>query len=293
MNFQTCARKVELEGVGLHSGVHVSLRIAPREETGWVFVRVDLPDAPEIPVDLANVTATKHATTLTFGSASVSTTEHLLAALWCAGITNARIELDGPEVPIVDGSAAPWNELLAEAGVRILSGARPVYELARPVWFEDGEASVLGLPHHELRLSTAVRYNREWLPMQTFDGVISADSFARELAAARTFTLEEWIDPLRAAGLIQGGSTDNAVVLHADAPSSPFRFDDEIARHKALDVLGDVALLFGQNGGELHAHLIAARAGHGSHRAWMQAALVSGALFAQSGRLEKQARWYN
>jgi UDP-3-O-[3-hydroxymyristoyl] N-acetylglucosamine deacetylase len=278
MNFQTCERAVELEGIGLHSGTIVRLRIVPREETGMVFVRVDVPGAPEIPVDGAHVTATQHATTLAANNTSVSTTEHLLAALWCAGITNARLEINGPEVPILDGSAAPWIDLLEQAGVRALPGARPVYELTQPVWSEIDGASVLGVPHEALRLSVAVRYERAWLVPQTYDGIVTARSFAKELAAARTFTLEEWIDPLRAAGLIRGGSTENAVVLHANATSSEFRFANEIARHKALDVLGDIALLFGQNGGVLQAHLIAVRGGHGAHRAWMQTAVESGAL---------------
>jgi UDP-3-O-acyl-N-acetylglucosamine deacetylase len=169
-------------------------------------------------------------------------------------------------------------DLMERGGVRVLPGERPVYELTQPVWSESDGASVLGLPHQALRLSVAVRYDRAWLAPQTYDGVVSADSFAEELAAARTVTREEWIDPLRAAGLIRGGSTENAVVLHADAPTSEFPYTNEIARHKALDVLGDIALLFGQNGGALQAHLIALRGGHGAHRAWMQAAMESGAL---------------
>lgn len=278
MNFQTLAGAVQLTGIGLHSGVEVRLRILPRDEIGVVFARTDLPDARDVPVALSNVTATKHATTLAMGDASVATTEHLLAALWSAGITHARIELDGPEVPIVDGSAAPWVNLLEQGGLRELPGTRPVFGLKQPVWIEDADSSVLGLPHESLRVSVAVRYNRPWLPPQCFDGCIDGASFASELAAARTFTLDEWIAPLRGAGLIQGGSTDNAVVLGAEAPSSAFRFENELARHKALDVVGDIALLFGGNGGELHAHLIAVRGGHGPHRAWMEAALAANAL---------------
>ncbi|HEX8550733.1 MAG TPA: UDP-3-O-acyl-N-acetylglucosamine deacetylase [Abditibacteriaceae bacterium] len=278
MHFQTFAQCAEISGVGLHSGKNVRLRLAPSERCGLRFVRTDLAHAPEISVSLKNVLTTKHATTLEHEGAVVSTTEHLLAALWCAGITHAQIELDGPEVPILDGSAAPWCELLRRAGSRHLSEQRPVFGLRTPVWIEEGNASVLALPHPSLRISVAVEYDREWVGKQSFDSEISAGTFARDIAPARTFTLQEWIEPLRVAGLIQGGSTENAVVLFEEEFSSPLRFNDEISRHKALDVLGDIALLFGENGGELRAHFIATRAGHGPHRAWMDAVLQQNAL---------------
>ena len=277
MNFQTLSRAVETSGVALHCGRIVRLRIVPREQCGIVFARIDLPGAPEIESCLENVTTTKHATTLEQNGASVSTTEHLLAALWCEGITHARIEIDGPEVPIGDGSAGLWIDLIGQAQPRELPGARPVFGLAAPVWVEES-GSVLGFTHDALRVSVAVRYDRAWLAPQVFDCVVSPDAFRREIAAARTFTLEEWIEPLRAAGLIQGGALDNAVVVGKDELLSPLRFEDEMARHKTLDVLGDIALLFGQNGGVLHAHIVATRAGHGLHRAWMDAACNSEAL---------------
>jgi UDP-3-O-[3-hydroxymyristoyl] N-acetylglucosamine deacetylase len=155
---------------------------------------------------------------------------------------------------------------------------RPVFTLRQPVWFSDGEVSVLGLPHHELRLSVAVEFPRSYVGRQTFDIVVSATSFKQEMAPARTFALQEWLEPLRAAGLIQGGSLDNAVLLDEQGPSSPWRYSDEIVRHKALDVLGDLALLFGKNGGTLRAHMITTRSGHGAHRQWMNECLRQDAL---------------
>lgn len=286
--FQTLSAPVEIRGVGLHSGASVQARLLPREAVGIVFTRVDLAGAPSVAAILSRVSSTTHATTLQNDNAGVATTEHLLAALWTRGITNCEIELDGPEVPILDGSARDWCRLLDEAGSCSpraqashqdeTSARRPIWSLREPVWVAQGEAFMLGLPHDALRVSVAVEYSPVYVGKHGFDAVVDWHGFKTEIAPARTFTLEEWIEPLRAQGLIHGGSADNAVVLGPDAPSSAWRFADEVARHKALDVLGDVALLFGANGGRLHAHLIAARAGHGTHRLWMQECLKRNAL---------------
>lgn len=268
-----------LSGIGLHSGAMVTARLVPSERPGLIFKRADLPDAPAIPADWRHVTRTVHATTLHYEGADVSTTEHLLAALWALDVTACVIELSGPEVPILDGSAAPWVELIQQVGIVPLpqAGPRPIYRLTAPVWVGQGEISVCGVPHNEFRLTCAVEYAVKD-SRQICDLVVTPQTFARELAPARTFTLESWLEPLRSQGLIRGGSLDNAVVLSESGPSSPFRFDDELARHKALDVLGDLALLFAADGGLLQAHIIAQRAGHGPHRAWMEAALRQGAL---------------
>jgi UDP-3-O-[3-hydroxymyristoyl] N-acetylglucosamine deacetylase len=271
--FKTLQEAATLEGVGLHSGVPVRVTLQPRREIGIVFSRTDLPGAPEIAASLHHITHTTHATTLEHEGASVSTTEHLLAALWTSGVTHCRVELDGPEVPILDGSAAGWCRIISEAGLEAVestsSHARPVWSLREPVCVYAGQGCVLGLPHPTFRLSVAVEYSTAWNSRQEVDLEISAASFIRDLSPARTFTLREWIEPLRAQGLIRGGSPDNALILDAAGASAPWRFPNELARHKALDVVGDVALLFGSNGGWLHAHLIAIKAGHDLHRAWM------------------------
>jgi UDP-3-O-[3-hydroxymyristoyl] N-acetylglucosamine deacetylase len=279
--FATLARAVETHGVGIHSGKVVQARLLPAADAGFYFRRTDLPTAPLLPASLRYVAGTTHATTLQRDATSVSTTEHLLAALWTQGVTHCIIELDGPEVPILDGSAIEWCRLLQQAGLVTVEGtvkARPVFTLREPIWFSEGDVSVLGLPHHQLRLSVAVEFPRTYVGRQTFDMVVSASGFVQDMAAARTFTLQEWIEPLRAAGLIQGGNLDNAVVLGDVGPSSPWRFKDEIVRHKALDVLGDIALLFGEDGGTLQAHIITTRSGHGAHRQWMSECLHNTAL---------------
>ncbi len=276
--FATLARPVEVRGVGLHSGAEVTARLLPRQETGWVFARGDLPGVPEVSAVLENVARTTHATTLQEGAASVATTEHLLAALWARGVTNCRIELDGPEVPILDGSALPWCRLLREAGLEILPGERPIWQLTEPIWVEDGGANVLGLPHPEFRLSVGVDFSHRFAGPQTVDLGVNFATLEAELAPARTFTLENWLAPLREQGLIRGGSLENAVVVGKEGLSSPWRMADELARHKALDVVGDLALLFGRDGGVFRGHIIALRAGHGPHRAWMIECRRRGAL---------------
>jgi UDP-3-O-[3-hydroxymyristoyl] N-acetylglucosamine deacetylase len=280
MLHQTLQKAVSLHGVTLHGGTDVTVRLVPSQAPGLVFSRTDLPGAPEIAADFRRVARTHHATVLECDGAGVSTTEHLLAALWTMGVTACRIELDGPEVPIGDGSAAPWVRLIEEAGIESLGTPRPVYRLMKPVWSGQGDVSVLGLPAPTFRLTCAVEYALE-NTRQCCDFQISPDVFACNIAPARTFALESWLEPLRAAGLIRGGSLESAIVLNEKGPSVPFRFDDELARHKALDVLGDLALLFAGDGGILQAHIIATRAGHGPHRAWMQAAVESGALVCE------------
>jgi UDP-3-O-[3-hydroxymyristoyl] N-acetylglucosamine deacetylase len=271
--FRTLSRAASVKGVALHSGERVGVKLLPRRECGIVFARVDLRCAPEIPARFDCIAHTTHATTLEQNGHSVATTEHLLAALWMNGITHCRIEVTGSELPIGDGSAQLWQELLDEAGTQDLDGARPIFSLREPVFVGDAKAFVLGVPHDTFRVSVAVEYGRDYLAPQTFDAENAQILWRTELAPARTFTLEEWIEPLRAAGLIQGGSEETAIVLREDGASSPLRFENELARHKALDVLGDFALLCGDSGALLNAHLVAVRAGHEWHRRWMQEAL--------------------
>lgn len=284
MRHLTLCSGATISGIGLHNGLQVTARLLPAEVPGLVFERADLPGSPPLPADFRHVTRTVHATTLECNGVTVSTTEHLLAALWTMGVTACRIVLNSGEVPILDGSAGSWVELIENTGTRELevSTLRPIYRLTAPAWSGTGGVAVLGLPYDGLRLTCAVEYT---VPQgrQTYDSDITPQIFAQEIAPARTFTLESWLEPLRTQGLIRGGSLENALVLNADGPSVPYRYPDELARHKALDVLGDVALMLAGDGGVLQAHLIAIRAGHGPHRAWMEAAIAQGALVRESG----------
>ncbi len=274
--YATLARAIEVSGVGLHSSHAVRVTLCPSEVAGLHFARVDLPGAPTIAAHWSHVASTTHATTLENGGARAMTTEHLLAALWASGITHCRIELDAPEVPILDGSARPWCAAIAEAGTRELAHNRPILELKEPVWIQQDGAHVLGVPAPDFRVSVAVNFDVAAAGAQLFDGVITPENFAREIADARTFTLQSWLEPLQNAGLIRGGSLDNAIVIDENGWSSPPRLENELARHKALDVIGDLALLFGTAG--FRGHIIATRAGHGAHRSWMEACRQQSAL---------------
>lgn len=276
--FQTLKNPLIIEGTGLHSGAHVRLEILPREECGLVFVRADLPQRPQIPVCARHITSTTHATSLEANGAQISTPEHLLAALWSYGITHAEIIVDAPEIPILDGSAKIWCEKIEAAQIQNLPGARPEYSLRAPVAVYERGGCVIGLPHEKFRVTTDVEYEVDYLETQVAACDVTEQTFRDELAPARTFTLEKWIEPLRAQNLIRGGTLENALVLGEAAPLSALRFPNEPARHKAIDVIGDISLLFGASGGVLRAHLLAVRAGHGLHQAWMQEVMRVGAL---------------
>jgi len=270
-SFQTLAQKAHIDGIGLHSGSQVNITLKPTSQTGITFIRTDL-DHFSIPADFKHIKSTFHATVLGEGEAIISTPEHLLAALWGTGITHCDIEIDGPEVPILDGSAATWCDLIKSAGIVPLPGKRPIWKIQQPLRVEDHGAMMLALPYPGLRLTVATDFDISYLPQQLVDFEMEEISFSEQIAPARTFTLEQWIEPLRAQGLIKGGSTENALVLGEKEASSALRFPEELARHKALDALGDLSLLTSSQGALLQAHFILIRAGHGLHFQWMKAA---------------------
>ena len=283
-SYATLARPATLQGVGLHSGQPVTVTLQPSAEVGFFFVRSDLPHQPRIPAAWEAVADTHHATTLRAGDATVSTVEHLLAALTAFGITHCTIVLDGPEIPILDGSAQPWCDLLHEAGRIQLAGQRPLWGLREPVWVEgDNGASLLGLPllpvepeSAQWHLSCAVDFGHNY--RQVVDIILTAQRFEAELAPARTFAREEWLPALRERGLIRGGDENNALLLREDGPSRPWRVPQELAAHKTLDVVGDLSLLTAPQGAQLNMHLIAVRAGHGVHRSWIAQAMQQDAF---------------
>ncbi len=254
-------------GVGLHSGRRVSLKLCPAEPGhGIVFHRTDLGRA--IPARFDRVVDTRLATVIgdpNWGSVQVGTVEHLMAALSALGIDNARIELDGPEVPALDGSAAPFVFLLDCAGVVEQSAPRTHIEIRRPVRVCDGDAfaelgptTVRGMQGLEMALS--IDFAAPAIGRQALSLHLTADSFRNEIARARTFTLAEQVAQLRAAGLAQGGSLDNAVVVDEARVLNPggLRMQDEFARHKLLDAVGDLALA----GAPLAGRFIGHRSGH-------------------------------
>lgn len=267
---RTLARPVEYEGVGVHSGERVRARLCPaRADEGLRFVRVDLDDAPEIPVSVDNVVAESLLRQTTLAApgrpeARVATVEHILATLAGMGVDNCRVEIDGPEAPLRDGSAAELAEAVAEAGVVEVDAERAVARLENAVAFQDGDVEMSAMPSEHLRLTFILDYPDTMIGQQTLSLVVTPKVFQNEIAPARTFCLRHEIEFLRSKGLIKGGSLDMALVVDGDElmnEDKTLRFEDEFVRHKILDLLGDLTLL----GRPLRAHVIAVKSGHASH----------------------------
>lgn len=264
----TLNHPVERQGIGLHSGAMTSVTLYPAAAgDGRYFVRTDLPGQPVVPATLAAVNPTMLSTELCQGEASVRTVEHLLAALAGLGIDNVRIEITGPEVPLLDGSALGWVEAIAQAGRQLQSSLRPVVRLSQPVSIHDGNAFVAAFPASRQRFTYGIDFDVAAIGNQWFSWAPEADPFGSEgfataVAPARTFGLAHQVDQLRAAGLIQGGSLDNALVCGEEGwLNPPLRFDNEPARHKMLDLIGDLSLL----GSLPIAHVVAYKASHRLH----------------------------
>jgi UDP-3-O-[3-hydroxymyristoyl] N-acetylglucosamine deacetylase len=245
----TLVRAVSVEGIGVHSGEPVTLLLEPAAPgTGIVFLRTNLPGGKTrtLPARSDFVTATALCTTL--GDAengSVSTIEHLLAAFMGLGIDNAQVRIDGPEVPICDGSARVFAEAIEAAGVRQLPAFRRYLKVLKPVSIESGNARAEFLPAKSgFRLETEILFDTPLIGRQSFAATVTPRSFRRDMAAARTFGFLKDVERLWVAGFARGASMDNSVVLAEDRILNPggLRFADEFVRHKALDALGDLAL---------------------------------------------------
>ena len=265
MQFETTiCRPVEVSGIGLHYGVPVKLRMAPAPSgTGIVFRRSDLDYFP-IPASWKYVERVSYATSLMRPGVLISTTEHLLSTLYSFGIDNVWLEIDNLEVPILDGSGQPFVELLRAAGVRVLRRKRRYLRIRRPVVVEDRNKRISILPDEAFRLTCDIDFPQP-IGKQSIEMEVTAENYARELARARTFGFEHDLEQLREMGLIRGASLDNAVCFTSQGVMNPegLRFPDECCRHKALDLIGDLALI----GRPLLGHVIAERAGHAMHTA--------------------------
>lgn len=258
----TLATEATLEGTSLHTGEKVTLNLKPAPEGhGFKFRRVDLPDKPFIDADVSKVQTVERATTLAEGSVRVHTVEHVLSALVGMGVDNALIEMDANEPPIGDGSSAPYVELIKKAGVQEQSVPRQIWEIREPIHLEVGDGSLITIvPSKEFRVSVT-NVGKDGRFVQYFSTVVNSEIYEKEIAPARTFTFYEDIKPLLDKGLIKGGSLENAVVVRGDEIMSkePMRFDNEFARHKALDLIGDLML----SGKKFNGHVIAVKPGHG------------------------------
>ncbi|KAM3092891.1 UDP-3-O-acyl-N-acetylglucosamine deacetylase [Phormidesmis sp. 146-12] len=263
----TLATEVTRSGIGLHTGTVTQVRILPSDpETGRYFVRVDLPHAPKIPAEVGAVRQTLLSTELVNGDVSVRTVEHLLAALAGMGVNNARIEVDGPELPLLDGSAQEWVAAIVQAGL-LPQPKRVTVPLLEPIYVRQEDAFVAAIPSPELRFTYGIDFELAAIGNQWHSWNPAKESFATDIAPARTFGLAHQIDHLRANGLIKGGSLENALVCGEDGwINPPLRFSNEPVRHKLLDLIGDLSLL----GHFPTAHFLAYKASHRLHAQLVQ-----------------------
>jgi UDP-3-O-[3-hydroxymyristoyl] N-acetylglucosamine deacetylase len=247
MQQKTIRNRAWTEGVGIHSGARVRLTLVPAgPDEGVGFIREDLGSGERIPALFSKVHNTELATTLTEGGASVATVEHLTAALFALGVDNVTIELSGPEVPILDGSAAPFAALITEAGIVDLGRPGKAARVTGPVRVEsDGGWAELIPADGGLSLDYTIVYDNPHIGTQRFVVDLTPEAFITDVAPARTFGLYRDVESMYARGLAQGGTLENAVVINDDGVINPdgLRFPDECVRHKCLDAVGDLSLV--------------------------------------------------
>jgi UDP-3-O-[3-hydroxymyristoyl] N-acetylglucosamine deacetylase len=255
---KTVAEACHFEGLGIHTGHFTSLTIQPAEvNRGLRFESQGV----EIPALSDFVVRCDRSTTLGLGEITISTVEHLMAALVGAGVSNARILVDGPEIPILDGSANPFYQKLVGSGLIDQQAVRPLTVLKRPIWVGEGSSGVLALPSTETIYQYALHYDHPMIGYQPVEFRPASQCFETELGCASTFALWEEVEPLLKRGLALGGSLDNALIAYQDRWSREFKVPNEPACHKCMDMLGDLALA----GNEVVGQFIGVRAGHRWH----------------------------
>lgn len=255
---------MECSGTGLHSGAPVSMRMLPAPSgTGIVFRRTDL-DGYEIEAVSRNVARVSYATSLMKKGVFISTTEHLLSAFIGMGIDNAIVELDNLELPILDGSAKPFVEMIQKAGIRKQRRPRKYLKIARELELREGNKFIAVYPANSYSVSYSINFPHPLIGKETFEVELTNGSYLRQIAGARTFGSREDEQAMRNMGLIRGASRENCIVLTRDGvENGPLRFQDEFVRHKILDLVGDLALL----GKQVLGRVVADRAGHAMHTA--------------------------
>ncbi|MBI3211754.1 MAG: UDP-3-O-[3-hydroxymyristoyl] N-acetylglucosamine deacetylase [Simkania negevensis] len=254
-----------LTGIGLFTGTRTEVTLRPAAEgTGIVFRRIDMPGKPMLPAQVEFVRDTPRCTILRNQELQIQTVEHILSAIKAFDLDNVVIELNGPEVPSCDGSALPFVELIEKAGVISQTATKRVHHVEAPVFWSKGDVQLVALPAEEFRISYTLHYpHNEFLRSQFYTIHINEETYKQEIAPARTFSLYEEIVPLIEKGNIKGGRLDNAVIIKGDTVLNPegIRYNDEMVRHKVLDLIGDLSLV----GRCFFAHVIAIRSGHFSN----------------------------
>lgn len=257
-NQHTIGKDVTYKGLGLHSGMPVTMTMHPAAPgTGIIFKRSDLPGGPEVPAQSRYITNTLRATTLEKGEAKVFTVEHVLSALYALQIDNCVIEMDSPEPPVGDGSAKTFCDMVEEAGIETQDEMIPILTLDTSAAVYEDNKFITALPYDGLRITFTSINPHPFLGTQMRDVVIDHDSYMKEIAPARTIGFTWELEAMRKMGLGKGGTLENAVVYSETECLSQLRFPDELVRHKILDILGDISLV-----GPLHAHIIAVLGSH-------------------------------
>jgi UDP-3-O-[3-hydroxymyristoyl] N-acetylglucosamine deacetylase len=256
---RTLKREVSFEGIGLHTGRHSKVRLRPASrDTGIIFIRTDKDLA--IRASINSVTDTAFSTTLGYNGTKIRTVEHILAALYGLGIDNLFIEINGPEIPILDGSSIELTNLILKGEPAKQSKKRPYIRITNPVVLTDGYAKIVALPHNGRRITYMIHFNHHLLGEQKLSLELTEENFVIEVAPARTFGFLKDVDYLKANGFARGGSFDNVIILGESSilNSSGLRFKDEFVRHKILDLIGDLSLA----GFPIYGHIIASKSGH-------------------------------
>ena len=267
------------EGIGLHSGARVTMRLKPaRSNYGIRFRRMDMASRPYISAHQHQVSDTLLATSLGCDGASVSTVEHLMAAFLGSSIDNVLVELNGPEVPIFDGSATPYLKLLQRAGIQEQQAPRQCLKIQRPLLVQDGDAYIKAIPADSFGVRYVIDFPHPLVGRQEFTWNFSESAFAGEIAKARTFGFLKDVQKLKRMGMARGGSLDNAIVFddHGLLNRDGFRYADECVRHKILDFLGDLALV----GMPLVGHFEAYKAGHALHNRFLRQLITKSESYA-------------
>jgi len=287
---QTISGPVSCSGIGLHSGAPVNLRILPGAAgTGVIFRRVDL-DGFEVEAVGRNVAKVSYATSLMKKGVLISTTEHLLSAFIGLGVDNAIVELDNLELPILDGSAQPFVEMVLMAGLKRQRKKRTFLKIKREIELRDGDKFIAVYPGNSYSVSCNIDFNHPLIGKQNFEVELMArgpsgmpdldgDFYRRDIASARTFGFLHEAEAMRNMGLIRGASEENVIVLTREGVKNPpLRFPDEFVRHKVLDLIGDLALL----GGRILGRVVADRAGHAMHTALVSRILRDKSLWEET-----------
>ena len=268
----TLKKTVSCCGVGLHSGrtVHLTIKPAP-VDNGIRFFRADMLPGQHIKAHMDKVVNTSLATTIGDSNYTISTTEHLLAALRGYGIDNADIELDANEVPIMDGSAEPFFVLMRKSGKKKQSGYRKMLRITHPITYQDGDKHITIHPYEGFKVTGEIDFDDDVIKNQKFTISLHDDHFVKEIARARTFGYAEQVEELWANGMALGGTLANVIAIHWNRKSilneDGLRFEDEFIRHKVLDLVGDLTLL----GCQILGHVVAYKTGHSQHLSFMKA----------------------